>query len=230
MKILGLIGGTSWVSTLDYYKYINEGINKRLGGSEFAKCILYSLNYGDIIRNAEKNDLEANGRLLIEAGLSLKKAGAEGLLLCANTMHMFAEKVASAAQLPIVHIATETGKEIKKSNIKTIALLGTRFTMEMDFYKNNLKQQGIETLVPSNPGDINFLHDTIANELGKGIINTQTKAEYIRIIGQLAAKGAEGVILGCTEIPLLINQNDVRIKTFDTTMIHAQAAVDFALS
>lgn len=229
MKMLGLIGGTSWVSTMDYYKLINEGINEKLGGSEFARCIVYSLNYGDIIRNNTRDDWDANLLLIAEGAEILQNGGAKSIILCANTMHLIADRLQQKINIPIIHIATVTATEIKKKGLKKVGLLGTRFTMERDFYKAKLSEQGIEAIIPADD-DRGFIHYTIFEELGKNILKEESKQRYLTIIKNLVKEGAEGIILGCTEIPLLIKQEDVAVPVFDTAMIHANAAVEFALS
>ena len=228
MKTLGLVGGISWVSTAEYYKLINEGINEQLGGLNFAQCIIHSFNYADIKRNNDTNNWESTLNMLTGAALNLKQSGAEAILLCANTMHLVADELVQNIQMPIIHIATETAKEIEKKGLKTVGLLGTRFTMERDFFKNKLAQQGISAIIPDDD-DREFIHNTIADELGKGIFKAETKARYLSIMNKLFVEGAEGVILGCTEIPLLIKENDTPIPLFDTTLIHSRAAVKFAL-
>jgi aspartate racemase len=229
MKKLGLIGGISWVSTADYYKFINEGINKELGGVNFAECIIYSFNYNDIKKNNENNDWDTTFNMLSKACQNLKNSGAEAILLCANTMHLIADRIQESIDLPLIHIAVETAKEIQKKDIKKVGLLGTKFTMELDFFKEKLTALDIEAIVPEAE-DKNFLHDTIFNELGKGLILESTKARYLSIIEKLIDNGAEGIILGCTEIPLLVKQEMVKVPVFDTALIHSNAAVAFALS
>lgn len=229
MKKLGLIGGISWVSTADYYKFINEGVNKKLGGVNFAECMIYSFNYNDIKRNNENNDWETTFNMLSKACQSLKDSGAEAIILCANTMHLIADRIQESVNLPLIHIATETAKEIQKRNLKKVGLLGTKFTMELDFFKDKLTALNIETIIPES-ADRDFIHDTIFNELGKGLILESTKERYLSIIEELINNGAEGIILGCTEIPLLIQQEEVEVPIFDTAMIHSNAAVVFALS
>lgn len=230
MKILGLVGGISWVSTLDYYRYINEGVNERLGGLTFAKCIIYSLNFDDFQRNNTANDWEATFKLIYEACESLKKSGAEAIVLCANTAHAVAAEVQDKIQLPLIHIATATAEDINKQGLKKVGLLGTKFTMEMDFYKNRLNEYNIESIVPESQKVRDYLQQTIKEELGRGIINPETRSAYLDIIDELIKNGAEGIILGCTEIPLLIRESDMSVPVFDTTKIHSMAAVEFALS
>jgi aspartate racemase len=229
MKKLGLIGGIIWVSTADYYKFINEGINKELGGVNFAECIIYSFNYDDIKRNNENNDWDTTFNMLSKACQNLKNCGAEAILLCANTMHLIADRIQESIDLPLIHIATETAKEIQKKDINKVGLLGTKFTMELDFFIEKLTALDIEAIIPE-ADDRDFLHDTIFNELGKGLILESTKARYLSIIEKLIENGAEGIILGCTEIPLLVKQEMVTVPVFDTALIHSNAAVAFALS
>jgi aspartate racemase len=229
MKKLGLIGGISWVSTADYYRFINEGINKQLGGVNFAECIIYSFNYNDIKRNNDNNDWETTFNMLSKACQSLKNSGAEAIVLCANTMHLIADRIQESVDLPLIHIAAETAKEIQKSNLKKVGLLGTKFTMELDFFKDKLAALNIEAIIPE-ADDRDFIHDTIFNELGKGLLLESTKERYLSIIEKLINNGAEGIILGCTEIPLLVKQEEVNVPVFDTALIHSNAAVAFALS
>lgn len=228
-KLIGLIGGTSWVSTMDYYRMINEGINAKLGGSEFARCIIYSLNYGDIRRNNDKDDWDANLQLISEAAKILENGGAKAIVLCANTMHLLADRLQTLINIPILHIATATAAEIKKKNLKKIGLLGTKFTMEREFFNTKLSEKGIEKIIPGDD-DRDFIHHTIFDELGKNILRPKSKERYLSIIRELIDNGAEGIILGCTEIPLLIKQEDVPVPVFDTALIHSSAAVEFALS
>ncbi|MNE48641.1 aspartate/glutamate racemase family protein [Solitalea canadensis] len=230
MKKIGLVGGISWVSTIDYYRFINEGINEKLGGLNFAECIIYSLNFDDFQRNNTAGNWDATFLLIAEACESLKKSGAEAIVLCANTAHAVAERIERQIQLPIIHIATVTANEITKQGIKKVGLIGTKFTMEMDFYKDKLKENNIESIVPAHQDVRDFIQKTVKEELGRGIVNTETKKAYISIINELIANGAEGIILGCTEIPMIINQEDVSVPVFDTTKIHANAAISFALS
>jgi aspartate racemase len=229
MKTIGLIGGISWVSTVDYYKYINEGINKKLGGLHFSRCIIHSFSYSDIKKNNDANDWDATLKMFAEATENMKAGGAKAIVLCANTMHMIADQLEEKTGLPVIHIATETAKVIRKKNLKKVGLLGTKFTMERDFFKEKLAAQQIETIIPDD-ADREFIHTSIFEELGKGILNEHTKKRYLQIIQKLTEQGAQGIVLGCTEIPLLIQPNDVSLPTFDTTYIHSMAAVDFALT
>lgn len=226
MKIIGLVGGISWISTMEYYKFINEETNKRLGGLNFSECILYSLNFGEIQETGWTNSYE----ILIRACHSLKRSGADAIVLCANTAHLFADDLESEIKLPIIHIATETAKAIQQHGLRTIGLLGTKFTMEMDFYRKKLEQVGLNVIVPEKQETRDYIQHTLKEELGRGIINMMTKQNYISITNDLIFRGAEGIILGCTEIPLLINQEDFSIPVFDTTKIHSSAIVDYILS
>ena len=224
-----MIGGISWVSTIDYYKLINEGINSKLGELEFAQCIIYSVNYGDIKRNNDNNDWDANLKLVSHAALQLQNSGASAIILCANTMHHIADKIQQQINIPLIHIAVATAKSIEQTGLKKVGLLGTKFTMEYDFFTNKLKDKNIETIIPDE-GDRNFIHYTIFEELGRGVLNPESKIRYLKIINDLIQKGAQGIILGCTEIPLLIKQSDVSVPVFDTTYIHSAAAVEFMLA
>jgi aspartate racemase len=228
MKILGLIGGISWISTQDYYKYINEGVNEKLGGMNFSRLIMHSMNYADIKKNNDSGDFEATYGLLLAACENMKAGGAEGIILCANTMHLFAERLEEKLKLPVIHVAKATAEAIENKKLKKVLLLGTKFTMEMDFFKDKLKAKNIEAIIPDEASR-EFIHKSIFDELGKGIILPATKEKYISIIRESIAQGAEGVILGCTEIPLLIKQQDLDIPVFDTTKIHSDAAVKFSV-
>jgi aspartate racemase len=226
MKTIGLIGGTGWISTIEYYRAINQGVNEKMGGSNTAKLLLYSVNFAEF-KPTEATDWEATAKRLSAIAQKLERAGADCLLLCANTMHLMADTVKASIQIPLIHIVEETAKAIKNKNIDKVALLGTRFTMEKPFFKERLAASGVTPMIP-DPEDRDFIHSSIFSELEKGIFNPQTKERYIRIIEKLVGRGAGGVILGCTEIPLLINQADCSVPAFDTGAIHAHAAVAFA--
>ncbi|HCT29216.1 MAG TPA: aspartate racemase [Bacteroidales bacterium] len=228
MRTIGLIGGTGWVSSHEYYKLINLEVNSRLGGLNAARCILYSFNYNDIADLNQKNDHEGVLNLLIDASLKLEAAGVDGIALCANTLHYYAENLQSKISKPIVHIAKATAGEIKNKNLSKVGLLGTKMTMEQGFYKDNLAKLGINTIIPSDRTRA-FIHRTIFNELIKNVFTDATKQQFIQIINELHEQGAEGIVLGCTEIPLLINQKDVEIPLFNTLDIHAKAIANFAL-
>lgn len=229
MKILGLIGGMSWVSTIDYYRYINQFSNERLGDLNYARILLYSLSFNEVKTLADASDWKTLGELFSSIAQNLENAGAEAIVLCANTAHIVAETVEESIKIPLISITDSTAKEISKQNLKRVALLGTRFTMENDFYKKTLLRYGIETMIPDDE-QRDFIHDSIFDELGKDIITAATKKKYLEIIEDLHKKGAGGVIFGCTEIPLLLKPEDCRFPSFDTTQIHAKYAVDFALS
>ena len=228
MKILGLIGGISWVSTVDYYRLINQGINKKLGDLEFAELMIYSFNYGDIKRNNDAEDWDKTLSMITKASLNMKNSGAKAIVLCANTMHLIADRLQENIQLPVIHIATVTADAIMAKGLKKVGLLGTKFTMERDFFRDKLTEKGIEILIPGDE-ERDFIHYTIFEELGRNIIKPDTKQFYINVINKLIAAGAEGIILGCTEIPLLISNADLDIPLFDTVEIHSKAAVEFAL-
>ena len=229
MKTIGLIGGTGWVSTQEYYRLINEETNKKLGGLNAARCILYSLNYGDINEYNLRDDSEGVYRLVLDAAVKLKNASADFLLLCANTLHQYVERLSEEVKLPIVHIADAAAGEIKKKGLSVIGLLGTKYTMEMDFYTKRLTAAGINSLVPEKQERL-FIHSTIMDELLKEIFNQESKKRFLEIIDSLEQKGAQGIVLGCTEIPLLIKQEDTHLPVFNTLQIHAKAVVDFALN
>ncbi|QOG01718.1 aspartate/glutamate racemase family protein [Flavobacterium sp. MDT1-60] len=230
MRKIGLIGGISWVSTADYYKLINEGINEKMGGLNFSECLIYSFNYSDIKKNNEANDWDSTFKMLFKGCEFLKAGGAEAIVLCANTMHLIADKLEEAIGLPLIHIATATAVEIQKQEIKKVGLLGTKFTMELDFFTDKLKDKGIEAIIPENQEDKDFIHTTIFEELGRGLVTAETKKRYLEIANQLIEKGAQGIILGCTEIPLVIKPEDLSVPIFDTALIHSNAAVEFQLS
>jgi aspartate racemase len=226
MKKVGLIGGISWVSTMDYYKFINKGVNAKLGGLNFAECVIYSLNFGDIQAKSWDNSFD----LLLGACEHLKKTGVDSVVLCANTAHLFADQLQEKTGLPIIHIGTETAKAVVKAGFTKVGLLGTKFTMEMPFYKNTLERYGLEVIIPEKQETRDYIQRTVKEELGIGFINAETRKIYISIIKDLVENGAECIILGCTEIPMLISQEDFEIPIFDTTKIHAKAIVDYIVS
>lgn len=229
MQTLGLIGGFSWVSTVEYYKLINQGVNDKLGGLEFPQCVIYSFNYAEIKKYSNTDNWEMTFQLILKACNDLKSCGITGIVLCANTMHLIADRLEQETGLPVIHIATATAAEIEKAGLKKVGLLGTKFTMELDFFKSKLLDKGIEVTIP-NEDDREFLHQTIYDELGIGIFSEQTKQRYLNIISDLMNDGAEGIVLGCTEIPLIIQQSDVPVPIFDTTLLHSRAAIEFALA
>jgi aspartate racemase len=228
MKKIGLIGGTGWISTAEYYRIINELINEELGGLEFAECILYSFNYGDIDRLNKRKDAIGVYNLLLQTALKLEQAGADCLVLCANTLHQYADELARNIHIPIIHIAEATAKQINRDGIQKIGLLGTRMTMEANFYREKLAEADIETLTPDKD-DRDFIHRTIMDELLKSIIREDSKARFMRIIVKLKNAGAEAIILGCTEIPMIVKPEDTEMKLYNTLIIHCRAVVDFVL-
>lgn len=228
MKTIGLIGGTGWLSTQEYYKIINEKVNQKLGGLQFPKIILYSINYGEIDACNQNNDIEGIYQIIKKGAETLKNANVEFLALCANTIHFTIEKLHKEINLPFVHIADATGAAIKEKKVKKVGLLGTRQTMEMDFYKNRLANMNIEVITPQKHNR-DFIHNSIMKELLLEKFLPETKSEYISIMNNLKEKGAEGIILGCTEIPLLIQQKDYDLPIFSTLEIHAEAIANFAI-
>ena len=229
MKTIGLIGGITWYSTIDYYRYMNQIVNERLGDDASARIILNSVNYGEIKRLTQADNWKGIAKIICEAAKKTGAAGADCLLLGSNTMHHIAGEVEAAITIPLIHIADVVAKSIQQQDISTVGLLGTKYTMQFDFYKNRLSTYNITTLIPDEK-DIELVNNSIYNELGKGILLLETKQMYLEIIDQLIQQGAEGIILGCTEIPLLLKQDDSPVPVFDTTLLHATAAVDFALA
>lgn len=228
MKTIGLIGGTTWVSSGEYYKLLNEQIHQRLGGNNYAKCILYSFNFAIIDEITRRRDWAAVLKLVEPICKNLAAAGAECILLCANTMHVIADDLRKTIDIPIIHIAEATAAVVERQQITKVGLLGTKYTMELDFFKRKLLERKIETIVPSD-AEKEFIHTTIFDELGKDLFKESTKKRYLEIIGALTSKGAGGVILGCTEIPLLIKQSDTPTPLFDTLKLHVEAGITFAL-
>lgn len=229
MKPIGLIGGLTYVSTLEYYRYLNELVNEQLGGTEAAEIIMYSVNFGEIKVLTENNDWKNISIVICKAAKKIENAGAACLLIGANTMHKIADEVQAEIKIPVIHIAEAVAKDIQKSNRKKVGLLGTRYTMQLGFYTDCLANYGIETIIPVQD-DIEFINRTIYNEFSKNLFSPETKARYLEIIAKLKQEGAEGIILGCTEIPLLLDQSDCDIPLFDTAKIHSAAGVDFVLS
>lgn len=230
MKKIGLIGGMSWESSLLYYKLLNEKIREIKGGFHSAKCVIDSVNFAEIEKLQHQGDWATLNGLMAKSAKNLENAGAEIIILCTNTMHLCSQSIVNEIKVPFLHIAEATGEEIKKHSIKKILLLGTKFTMEKDFYKKLLKEKfQIDVLIPSIE-DRETVHNTIYKELVHGIINEESKSKFLKIITKSITAGAQGVVLGCTEIPLLINKNDSEIPVFDTTQIHADAAVRLSLT
>lgn len=229
MKTIGLIGGISWLSSIDYYKHINQLVNDRLGGVEAAKLVLYSVNFAEVKRLTLADDWDGLIVLMQDAARKLEAAGCDCFMIGANTMHKIADEVQTAVNIPLINIAAVTAAEVERQHISKVALLGTRYTMQLDFYAKKLAARSIETMIPGQM-DIDYINHAIYEEFGKGIFLPETKQRFLAIIAKLATAGAEGVIFGCTEIPMLISPEESPIVSFDTTRIHAEAAVDFALS
>jgi len=229
MKTIGMIGGMSWESSLEYYRIMNQAVKEKLGGFHSAQCILYSVDFDDVEKLQHQGDWESLTRLMIEAAQRVKKAGAGFLIICTNTMHKMADEVQGAVQIPLLHIADVTGGAVKANGQSRVGLLGTKFTMEQDFYKGRLKEiHGIDVLIPEDK-ERQVIHDILYNELCLGEIKELSREKFQSIIQNLVKRGAQGVILGCTEIPLIVRQEDYEIPLYDTTALHAKAAVDFAL-
>jgi len=229
MKTIGLIGGMSWESTAEYYRIVNQAVSRKLGRFHSAKILLYSVDFEEIESLMRAGNWEEIGRRMGEVARILEGAGADLLLLCTNTVHNVAGRIEQATTVPFIHIADAAGEEIKRKGLSRVGLLGTRYTMELDFYKTRLTEKyGLDTLIPPERQRV-ILNDIIFNELCQGVINQKSKVEFMRIIDGLVAEGAEGIILGCTEIPLLVKQEDSPVPLFDTTLIHALRAVDSAL-
>lgn len=228
MKTIGLIGGMSWESTLEYYRIINETIKEKLNKLHSAKIIMYSVDFEEIELLQHKGKWDELGKIMAEIAKTLERAGADFIVICTNTMHKVAQEVEKSVRIPLLHIVDVTAEKIKAQGLKKVALLGTKFTMEDNFYRDRLKKHGIEAIIPEEE-ERQIVHDVIFKELCLGEIKESSKEKFKKIIDNLAKKGAEGVILGCTEIPLLIKQEDVGLPIFDTTEIHAKAAVERAI-
>lgn len=228
MKTIGLIGGMSWVSTADYYRYINEMVQERLGGVSSAEILLHSLNFDPIERLQAADDWDAMGSILVDNALRLERAGADCVLICTNTMHKVTPAVEAALRVPLIHIADATAAAIKADSKRSIALLGARYTMESAFFRQRMEENGLEVIVPKT-GERTIIHDIIYNELVKNVFTDESREAYLRIIESLAERGAQAMVLACTEIPMLVKQTDTSVPLFDPTYIHAKAAVEFAL-
>jgi aspartate racemase len=230
MKKIGLIGGMSWESTKVYYELLNKMTKEKLGKFHSAKCVIDSVDFEEIVHLQHKNDWDSLHKIMVESAKNLEKAKAEAILICTNTMHLSCDEISKNVSIPLIHIAEATGKKIQNKSISKVLLLGTKFTMEKDFYKSILKNKfNIDVSIP-NEEDRMLIHNIIYNELVKGIFKKESKKVYKNIIEKAIKKGAKGVILGCTEIPLLIKPSDVSITVFDTTKIHAESAIEFSLS
>ena len=229
MKTIGLIGGMSWESSKEYYRIINQRVHELLGGTHSAKSVMVSLDFAEIEALQEVGDWEAATQLLVQAAQQVQSAGADFVLICTNTMHKMAEAVSMEIQIPLLHIADATAKAIQDQDLHKIGLLGTRYTMEEDFYRGRLENlHGLEVIIPKEKSR-QVVHQVIFEELVQGVIKPESKADYIQIIQELVNQGAQGIILGCTEIGLLVQSDDAPVPIFDTTQIHAQAAVAEAL-
>ena len=228
MKTIGLIGGMSWESTVTYYKIINETVKEKLGGLHSAKCILYSIDFQEIEECQANGNWEKSGEILGEAANNLEKAGADFIVICTNTMHKVVNQIKEKISIPILHIAEMTAEKILEKGLKNIALLGTKYTMEQDFYKSKLIEKGINVIIPDK-NDIEIINKVIYDELCLGTINSNSKKKFLEIVDKLRSKGAEGIILGCTEIGLLIKNEDTDVPLFDTAIIHAEQAAIYSI-
>ena len=228
LKTIGLIGGMSWESTVTYYKIINETVKEKLGGLHSAKCILYSVDFQEIEECQSNGNWEKSGEILGEAANNLEKAGADFIVICTNTMHKVVNQIKEKISIPILHIAEMTAEKILEKELKNIALLGTKYTMEQDFYKSKLIEKGINVIIPDK-NDIEIINKVIYDELCLGIINSNSKKKFLEIVDKLRNKGAEGIILGCTEIGLLIKNEDTDVPLFDTAIIHAEQAAIYSI-
>jgi aspartate racemase len=229
VKTIGLVGGMSWESTLEYYRIINEKIKERLGGFHSAKMVLYSVDFAEIEMLQHRGEWDRTAVILGEAFRAVERAGADVALLCTNTMHRVFDEIQKAVRTPLIHIADVTGKAVKAKGLARVGLLGTRFTMEQEFYKGKLvRDYGIDVLIPDE-ADRQTIHGILYNELCLGTVNDASREVFRKIIARLETRGAQGIILGCTEIPLIVAQKDHTLPLFDTTALHAEAAVEFAL-
>jgi aspartate racemase len=229
MKTIGLIGGTSWKSSMEYYKLLNEMVNEALGEYHSCKCIMYSVDFEEVQKYQHDGKWDKVADIMIDAAVRLEKGGADFILICANTLHKVSGEIEKRIGIPILHIADTTAQAIKSESITKVGLLGTKFTMEQDFYKGRLLQQhNIETIIPEQ-ADIDIIHNVIFKELVFGTINEESRETYLQIIDKLMKSGAQGIVLGCTEIPLLINEEYCKVPIFDTTYLHVKQAVKLAL-
>ena len=228
LKTIGLIGGMSWESTVTYYKIINETVKEKLGGLHSAKCILYSVDFQEIEECQASGNWEKSGEILGEAAYNLEKAGADFIVICTNTMHKVVNQIKEKISIPILHIAEMTAEKILEKGLENIALLGTKYTMEQDFYKSKLIEKGINVIIPDK-NDIEIINEVIYDELCLGTINSNSKKKFLEIVDKLRSKGAEGIIFGCTEIGLLIKNEDTDVPLFDTAIIHAEQAAMYSI-
>lgn len=228
MRTLGLLGGMSWESTLPYYRVLNERVRDRLGGLHSARLLLYSVDFAEIEALQHRGEWDAAGELLADAARRLEQAGAQAMVICTNTMHRVAAHVEAATTVPLLHIADATARRIHASGLRSVALLGTRFTMEQAFYRERLERSGLRVIVPDAAAR-ERIHAIIYDELCRGVIRDESRAFYRQAMAALVEQGAQGVILGCTEIALLVGADDASVPLFDTARIHAEDAADWAM-
>jgi aspartate racemase len=228
MKTIGMIGGMSWESSAVYYELMNRAVKEKLGGHHSCKCLMYSVDFAEIEELQSAGDWDRLTGIMIDAALRLERGGAELLIICTNTMHKMAPDIERVVKIPLLHIVDAVADRIRALGLGKVALLGTRYTMEQDFYKGRLIDKGIEVIIPDEPG-VETVHNIIYGELVHGIIKEESRQAYGKVIQQLATRGAQGIVLGCTEIPLLVKQSDCSIPVFDTTAIHAMRAVESAI-
>jgi aspartate racemase len=230
MKTIGLVGGMSWESTLEYYRIINERVKEKLGGFHSARLVMYSVDFEEVENRQHQGQWEELTALMIDAARRVERAGADFLVICTNTMHIMAGEVEKSIGIPLLHIVDATAAAVKTRSFARVGLLGTRFTMEKDFYKERLRRNhGLDVIIPEEK-EREIIHGILYDELCLGTIREESKAAFRKIIGGLEARGAQGIILGCTEIPLIVKQKDYEIPLFDTTALHAEAAVGLALA
>ena len=228
MKTIGLLGGMSWESTVTYYQVVNQVVRERLGGLHSAQCVLYSVEVDEIERCQSSGDWARGGEILGRAAQALERAGADFIVICTNTMHKVYDQIQASVAVPVLHIADLTRTALQSRGIRRVALLGTQYTMEQDFYKRRLTEGGLEVLIPGE-ADRREINRVIFEELCRGVISPHSKAYFLRVLEDLKSAGPEGVILGCTEIGLLLGQEDTDLPLFDTTLLHAQAAAERSL-
>ena len=228
MKTIGMIGGMSWESSAVYYEIMNRAVKEKLGGHHSCKCLMYSVDFAEIEQLQSAGDWDRLTGIMIDAARRLERGGAELLIICTNTMHKMAPDIEKTVKIPLLHIVDAVADRIRELGLAKVALLGTRYTMEQDFYKGRLIDKGIDVIIPDEPG-VETVHNIIYNELVHGIIKDESRQAYGKVIQQLAMRGAQGIVLGCTEIPLLVKQSDCTIPVFDTTAIHAMRAVEAAI-
>lgn len=228
-KLLGLVGGMSWVSTQDYYRLLNEGVNRELGGLNAARLLIHSVNFREFVENNTAGRWDRTLEMLRRACASLRAAGAEGLMLCANTAHAVIAPLKADFDVPFVDVVEETAAAISAAGLRKVALIGTKFTMELPFYREGLARAGVEAITPADQAQRDYIQQTLRDELGLGMVRAETREAYLAIIRNMIAAGCEGVIFGCTEIPLLLKPEDFSVPCFDTTRLHAEAGVRFLL-